>query len=238
MQIIMDVSGKTVLIIVVIVSIQACLLHAKSLRGARQSAETINSGGEDQQRLNERNLRSVDSSCSPSQDQVEQYRQLLSTAIINDLSGNTMYYALRAVEAHNNRSVSATTAQEDNAIISSITDQTRFAPAGMETANKVICAKILQEMDEVASVISNTAVCPWIYYCDYKADRFPNYMFKARCRTASCSGDCSQEDNIHNTCQAHGIHVTVLQMSGNCGEWAPSQEILPIACTCGNNGLK
>ena len=231
-------SGKTVLLIIVIVSIQACLLHAKSLRGARQSVETISFGRNDQQHINERNLRSVHSSCLPSLDELEQYGQLHSTAVINDLSGNTMYYSLRAEEAHNNRSVSATTAEEDNAVISSISDQTRFAPAGMETANKVICAKILQEMDEVASVISNTAVCPWIYYCDYKADRFPNYLFKARCRTASCSGDCSQEDNIHNTCQAHGIHVTVLQMSGNCGEWALSQEILPIACTCGNDGLK
>ena len=231
-------SGKTVLLIIVIVSIQACLLHAKSLRGAKQSVETNSSGRNDQQRINERNLRSVHSSCLPSLDQMEQYGQLLSAAVINDLSGNTLYYSLRAEEAHNNMSVSVTTAEEDNAVISSISDQTRFAPAGMETANKVICAKILQEMDEVASVISNTAVCPWIYYCDYKADRFPNYLFKARCRTASCSGDCSQEDNIHNTCQAHGIHVTVLQMSGNCGEWAPSQEILPIACTCGNDGLK
>ena len=149
-----------------------------------------------------------------------------------------MYYSLRAEEAHNNRSVSVTTAEEDNAVISSISDQTRFTPAGMEVANKVICAKILQEMDEVASVISNTAVCPWIYYCDYKADRFPNYLFKARCRTTSCSGDCSQEDNIHNTCQAHGIHVTVLQMSNNCGEWAPSQVLLPVSCTCANDGLK
>ena len=231
-------SGKTVLLIIVIVSIQACLLHAKSLRGARQSVEMISSGGNDQQSINERNLRSVDSSCAPSQDQLEQYGRLLSTAVINNLSGNTLYYSLRAEEAHNNRSVSGTTAEEDNAAISSISDHTRFAPAGMETANKVICAKILQEMDEVASVISNTAVCPWIYYCDYKADRFPNYLFKARCRTASCSGDCSQEDNIHNTCQAHGIHVTVLQMSSNCGEWAPGQEIVPIACTCANDGLK
>ena len=233
----MDMSGKTVLLIIVIISIQACLLHAKSLRGARQSVEMISSGGNDQQSINERNLRSVDSSCAPSQDQLEQYGQLLSAAIINDLSGNTLYYSLRAEEAHNNSSVSVTTAEEDNAVISSISDQTRFAPSRMQTTNKVICAKILQEMDEVASVISNTAACPWIYYCDYNADRFPNYLFKARCRTASCSGDCSQEDSIHNTCQAHGIHVTVLHKSGNCGEWAPSQEILPIACTCGNDGL-
>ena len=233
-------SGKTFLLIIVIVSIQACLLHAKSLRGARQSrsVEAISSGSINQQRIYKRNLRSVDSSCSPNLDQLEQYGQLLSTAIINDLSGNTMYYALRATEAHNNRSLSVTTTEEDNAAISSISDQTRFASSGMEIANKVVCAKILKEMDEVASVISNTAACPWIYYCDYKADRFPNYLFKARCRTASCSGDCSQENNIHNTCQAHGIHVTVLRMSGNCEEWAPSQEILPIACTCGNDGLK
>ena len=231
-------SMKTVLLIIVVVSVQACLLHAKSLRDARQSVEAISSGGNDQQRINEGNVRSVDSSCSPDQDQLERYGQLLNTAAINDLSGNTLYYSLRATEAHNNRSVSVTTAEEDNAVISSISDQTRFAPSGMQTANKVICAKILQEMDEVASVISNTAACPWIYNCDYKADRFPNYLFKARCRTSRCSGDCSQENNIYSGCQSHGIYVTVLQMSGNCGEWLPSQFHLSVACTCGNDDLK
>ena len=51
-------------------------------------------------------------------------------------------------------------------------------------ANKVVCAQILHELDAEASVISNTAVCPWDYICDYKADRFLNYLFKARCKTS------------------------------------------------------
>ena len=140
------------------------------------------------------------------------------------------------MEAHNNRTVSTTTAAEDNAVIASISDQSRFTPAGMETANKVVCAQILQELDAAASVISNTAVCPWNYACDYRADRYPHYLLKATCRTSICSGNCSPEDIRHNTCQSHGVHVTVLQMR-NCREWAWGQELLPIACTCTNDAM-
>ena len=225
-------SGKNKLITILIVSLHVCLLHGRSLRIAeRSSAEDI----DDQKSAtihSEEDI-AVDSSCSPSRNQLEYYNELYSiNAPNNGNNGSTLYYALRAIEAHKNRTESVTTADDDIATISSISDPSRFAPAGMETANKVICAKILQEMDEVANVISNTAACPWIYYCDYKADRFPNYLFKARCRTARCSSVCSQENNIHNTCQAHGIHVTVLQMRGNCKEWVFDQELLPIACTC------
>ena len=44
-------------------------------------------------------------------------------------------------------------------------------PAGMDTANKVVCARILQELDAVADSISNTTLCGWDYICDYKVDR-------------------------------------------------------------------
>ena len=49
---------------------------------------------------------------------------------------------------------------------------------------------------------------------------------------ARCSGNCNQENNSNNWCLSHGIHVTVLQMIGNCGEWVWGQQLLPIACTC------
>ena len=137
------------------------------------------------------------------------------------------------MEAHNNRSMSTANTAEDNAV-ASINDHTRLTPAGMETANKIVCAQILHELDAEASAISNTAVCPWDYICDYKADRYPNYLFKARCKTSMCSGNCSPEDRRHNMCQSHGIYVTVLQMR-NCGEWVWSQELLLIACTCTND---
>ena len=143
-----------------------------------------------------------------------------------------MYYTLRALQVEQNRSESTTTAAEDNTAIATITDQSRFTPAGMDTANKAVCARVLQELDAVAISISNTALCGWDYVCDYKADRFPNYLFKARCRTSSCSGNCNQENITHNRCLSHGIHVTVLEMRGNCGEWVWGQELLPIACTC------
>ena len=115
-----------------------------------------------------------------------------------------MYYTLRALQVEQNRSESTTTAAEDNTAIASITDQSRFTPAGMDTANKAVCARVLQELDAVAISISNIALCGWDYVCDYKADRFPNYLFKARCRTSSCGGNCNQENITHNRCLSHG----------------------------------
>ena len=102
----------------------------------------------------------------------------------------------------------------------------------MDLANKVVCARILQELDEVAESISKTALCGWNYACDYKADRFPNYLFKARCLSPRCKINCDQGKHSRNRCQSHAIHVTVLEMRGDCEEWHWGQELLPIACTC------
>ena len=228
----MIMSGKLVSFLVVALLLQAGLLQSKSLRNPRQSFGGID--GDPDQQMTEQSA-GADSACSPSQDQLESYSQLHGATAINGLNGNTLYYTLRAMEAHNqNRTVSTTITAEDNAIIANITDHSRFTPAGMETANKVVCAQILHELDAEASVISNTAVCPWDYFCEYKADRYPNYLFKARCKTNMCSGNCSPEDRRHNVCQIHGIQVPILQMS-SCREWDPEEELLPIACTCSNN---
>ena len=231
----MMMSGKIISYLVVAL-FQTCLLDAKSLRGPRQSTPSEGDfGGIDIDQETTEPTTRTDSLCLPSEDQLQFYSQLHNTTAINGLGGNTLYYAIRAMEAHYNRTISTTTAAEDNAVIGSISDQSRFTPAGMETTNKVVCAQILQELDAAASVISNTAVCPWDYICDYRADRFPHYLFKARCKTSICSGNCSPEDNRHNMCLSHGIHVTVLQMRENCGQWVWGQELLPIACTCTND---
>ena len=214
---------------------QVCLLNAKSLRIARQSSSTIINGepgvGVDAVSL-----------CSPDQSQMEYYNELYSTNAANSFSGNAMHHALRAMEADQNRTDSTTNTAEDaaadNAIIANITDQSRFTPAGMDTANKVVCARILQQMDVAASVIIQTALCGWDYVCDYKPDRFPKYLFKARCKTPRCKSNCSQENNHHNRCQSHAITVTVLQMIGNCEEWVWGQELLPIACTCTPDAMR
>ena len=232
---------------ILITSMCAFLLHAKSLRIERESSiitvePTVvsgNLGGNDQlenKYIIHTTKRTADSSCSPDVNQLEYFGQMYSgSSSISSSNGNTMYYALRALQTERSTTASRTTAEEDNALITSITDQTRFTPAGMDTANKVVCARILQELDAVADSISNTALCGWDYVCDYKADRFPNYLFKARCRTSMCSGNCNQENSSHNRCQSHGIHVTVLQMRGNCEEWVWGQELLPIACTCNSD---
>ena len=232
----MMMSGKIILYLVAVLLSKTCLLDARSLRRPRQSTKSAGSlGGNDIDQEISEPTTSTDSLCLPSDDQLQLYSQLHSTTAINGLGGNTLYYAIRAMEAHNNKTVSTTSAAEDNAVIASISDQSRFTPAGMETTNKVVCAHTLQELDAAASVISNTAVCPWDYICDYRADRYPHYLFKARCKTSMCTGNCSPEDNRHNMCQSHGFHVTVLQMREVCGEWVWGQELLPIACTCTND---
>ena len=212
------------LLFIMILLIQPCLVDARALRIAKQS--TIRN-------LNSTTTNNSALPCAPHQHQIKYYSGLYSSSVTNNFNGNIMYYALRAVEAHNNITESTVTA-EDNATIANITDYSRFAPAGMELANKVICAKMLQEIDAEASLISKTALCAWDYACDYRADRFPNYFFKARCKTTTCSGNCGPHNNRHNMCQSCDIHVTILEMRDNCEEWVWGQELLPLACTCTN----
>jgi len=221
-------SRQTFSLFIVIVSMQACLLSvdARRLRVAKQSTAVSQSSS----------TNSTTTSCSPHHSQLKYYNELYSISIANNFNGNILYYALKAVETDNNRTKVGIEELEDNEIIASISDHNRFTPAGMQTANKAVCAKILQEMDEEASLFSTTALCAWDYICDYRADRFPHYLFKARCKTSKCSGNCnSQGSNKHNMCQSHGIHVTILETRDNCGEWVWGQELLPIACTCTND---
>ena len=206
---------------------QACWLDARKLKIVGKSPIVNLNGNMDTVTTDSA------SSCTPHQHQLKYYKEMYSSSAANNFNGNIMYYALRAVEAHNNRTEPTVTA-EDNATIANITDHSRFIPAGMELANKVICAKLLQEIDKVSDLISKTALCAWDYTCNYRADRFPNYLFKARCKTATCNGDCGPH-NRHNMCQSHGIHVTVLEKRDNCEEWVWGQELLQLACTCTND---
>ena len=95
------------------------------------------------------------SSCAPHQHQIKYYSGLYSSSAANNFNGNIMYYTLRAVETHNNRTKSTVTA-EDIVTIANITGHGRFALAGMKLANKVICAKLLQEIGAAASLVSKT----------------------------------------------------------------------------------
>ena len=220
----MAMSKQNILLLIVIVSMQVCLLDARRLKIVRKSIVSNLNRNEDTATTDSA------SSCTPHQHQLKYYNKLYSSSAANSFNGNILYYALRAVEAHNNRIESTITA-EDNATIANITGHSRFAPAGMELANKVICAKLLQEIDEVSSMISKTALCGWDYACDYRADRFPSYLFKARCKTDTCNGNCSPH-NRHNMCQSHGFYVNVLKKEGDCKNWVWDQELLPLACTC------
>ena len=217
--------NQKLLLIIVIASLQVCSLYARSLRISRQPVVVSRPGQDPANEVTTPSSGTLKTSqCSPDQSQMDYYNRL----DINGNNGNNLYYALKAVETHKNRTGAAIT-EDENDVIESI-EQSRFSPAGMDRANKVVCAKLLQEMDAETSLFSSTALCAWDYICDYKADRFPNYLFKARCKTERCNGDCNKDK--HNMCQSHGIHVTVLEMRGNCGEWVWGQELLPIACTC------
>ena len=220
----MAMSKQNILLVIVIVSMQVCLLDARRLKIVRKSTVSNLNGNMDTATTDSA------SSCTPHQHQLKYYNKLYSSSVANNFNGNILYYALRAVEAHNNRTESTVTA-EDNATIANITANRFLAPAGMELANKVVCAKLLQEIDEVSSMISKTALCSWEYDCDYRADRFPSYLFKARCKTGTCNGNCSPQ-NRHNRCQSHGFYVNVLKKEGDCKNWVWGQELLPLACTC------
>ena len=211
--------SKTFLAILIML-LQAFLLHGKTFRITERSLNASNA--------------SDTLSCSPNQQQMDYYEELYNGIdVANSFNGNIMYYALKSIRINENSTEQRVTA-EDNATIANITDHSRLTPAGMELANKVICAKVLQEMDRETTIISNTALCPWEYICDYKEDRYPHYLFKARCESANCI-NCNQENRRHNMCQSHGIHVTVLQMKNSCEEWVWGQELVPIACTCVND---
>jgi len=237
--------GQKTLVLIVIVSMQVCSLDAKSIMVGRRSSVAVvdNFGGDDRLSAvitrNSRETVSVGSSCLPDHNQLEYYAGLYSSNAANSFNGNIQYYTVKAMETHFNRTRSTanpTVTREDYKVLANINDHSRFTPAGMETVNKAICAKILQEMDAEANLFSTTALCAWDYICDYRADRFPHYLFKARCKTSKCSGNCnSQGSSTHNMCQSHGIHVTILEMRDNCGEWVWGQELLPLACTCTND---
>jgi len=66
-----------------------------------------------------------------------------------------------------------TVTAENKAIVANISDHSRFSPAGMEAANKIVCAKVFQEIDVEVGLSASTALCHWDYICNYRADRFP-----------------------------------------------------------------
>ena len=218
-------SGQEKLLLILVVLLQACLLLARSIRISEQPP---------------RETASTDSPCSPDQYQqaMDRYYNELNTAnVANSFNGNMLYYsALRAMQVNENGTDPATITEEDRELIENIGGQSRFKPAGMETANKVICAKILKEMDNVVHAISSTALCPWDYDCDYKANRFPNYLFNARCLKPSCSdANCSRRNSRKSICNEHTIFVNVYKMEGNCSSWTWVEEALTLACTCSNS---
>ena len=235
-------SKQSTLLVIVLVSMHACLLHvdARRLRVAFLKSTLVrNYNGNDPLGHSSPTTASTVNpgntvppnppKCAPESHQLKYYSGLYGSNSANVFNGNILYYALKAVEADKNRT-SLSISAEDNAIIASI-NQSRFTPGNMDTANKVVCAKILQEMDQESNLFSKTALCGWDYICDYKEDRFPHYLFKAVCKSEKCNGNCKKDNNKHNICQSHGIYLSVLEKR-ECSNWVWTQKILPLACTC------
>ena len=218
-------SRQNILMLMIIALMQVCLLDAKIVR--KFAISNLNDDA-DTTTTNQA------TPCAPQKHQLKYYNKLYNSSAANSFNGNILYYALRAVEAHNNRTESSVTA-EDNATTANNSDHSTLPPAGTEFASNAICAQMLKEIDRVSSSISKTALCGWDYICDYKEDRFPNYLFKARCKTTTCKGNCGSDNNRLNLCQSHGIYVNILEMRGNCEEWVWDKELLPLACTCTND---
>ena len=214
------------LLLIVIVATRIYLPHAKSLRIAEKSLSNVYP--HEDARWNRT------SSClSPDGDQLDFFNRLYNNSdSIGLFSGNIMYYSLKALEAERESKEFTAASAEENQLIANITDQSRLIPANMDLANKVVCARILQELDAEAESILMTPLCGWDYVCHYKADRFPNYLFKARCLSSRCNINCGQGQHTRNLCQTYGIRVTVLEMKGNCEEWHWNREFLPTACIC------
>ena len=223
----MAISRQNILLLMIIALMQVCLLDAKIVRKLAISNLNDNS---DTTTTNQA------SPCAPEKHQLKYYNKMYSSSAAYSFNGNILYFALRAMEAHNNRTES-TVATEGNVTNAnnSTADHSTLPPAGTEFASKAICAQMLKEIDRVSSSISKTALCAWDYTCDYREDRFPNYLFKARCKTTTCKGNCGSDNNRHNLCQSHGIHVNILKMRGNCEEWVWDKDFLPLACTCTND---
>lgn len=235
---------QTILLLIFIASMQTRLLDARRLRVGFQSSvvshldtnnfpfppptnpATTSDTGHPNNTIPPSN---TPPSCTPPHTQLKYYHGLYGSNAANTFNGNILYYALKAVDTHNNISGIERT-EEDNETVASF-NESRYTPNGMELTNKVVCARILKEMDEEVKLSRSTVLCEWYYVCDYKEDRYPHYLFEARCKTARCNSNCNKDTNNHNICQAHGIHVTVLERK-ECNNWVWGQEILQLACTC------
>ena len=225
---------------IIFLCLQGGLLEAKLLGVTRQAADNPDDNGVSNTTTNTPDTPTTRNntvppeppSCQPNHHQFEYYSELYNArSVTTNFNGNNLYYALKAMDIHNASNSSTSEEQPDQAI-----DHSRYSP-DIPTKSQVICSKMLAEMDSESRLFSKTALCEWEYICDYKTNRFPHYLFHARCTTDECKGNCNGEHSHSNFCQAHGIHVAVLEKRSDCDDWVWGQEMLKLACTCTNKLL-
>ena len=107
------------------------------------------------------------------------------------------------------------------------------------------CKEMTRKLNSVAP--STNSSCPWEYTCEFKANRFPQYIIQANCLKTHCAG-CSEDGSREpGVCEAVEIPLTVYECSNEDqygsqlgsigintgGEWI--KEHVRVACQCEHN---
>ena len=109
------------------------------------------------------------------------------------------------METENNMTKAGTvpTAQ-DNETIASMDNLNRFTTAGMDLANKVVCARMLKELDAVVDLISKTALVAGITLTTKQIDSLIIYSRQdAHLQTAKVIVD----HLLSTTCANHTVSM-------------------------------
>ena len=106
------------------------------------------------------------------------------------------------------------------------------------------CNEMTRLLNNVAPSINSS--CPWEYTCEYKQNRFPQYLIQANCLKSFCEG-CSSDDSTNEPgkCSPVEIPLSVYECTNDVnvvgslpvihtkGEWI--KERVRVACQCNHN---
>lgn len=83
------------------------------------------------------------------------------------------------------------------------------------------CNEMVRKLNNAAPSINSS--CPWDYSCDFKVNRFPQYIIQANCLKSHCNGgSCENENAVME--QLECIPVEVPLDVYECSEATPSLE--------------
>lgn len=97
------------------------------------------------------------------------------------------------------------------------------------------CNEMVRKLNNSAPSVNST--CPWRYHCEFKVNRFPQYIIRADCLNSYCEGaSCAGAGNEYaaleqRKCRPVGISLDVYE----CSESTPSFEAIKGG-TAGSSG--